>query len=539
MIKGMSNAEMTSQELADTGDSPLTPSWLESIDRFCDAMGDRLNPILVKETRQALKSRHFVVTFGVLLVAALSWSVIGSLSMMPEIYSTPSAPKMLVGYYLVLAIPMLLVVPVAAYRSLENEIGDGTLELLSITVLSPWQIVLGKLASALLQMLLYFVALLPCVAYAYTLRGVDLPTIGLMVGSLAVAGLLVTVFGLFMAAASRSGAGRIGGLLAMVLLLLIPEFILGGFVIGIVLGEIVLDVKMLVLAIVCAGTIVPALAHLMLASAAAKLTPESENRSTPIRVSLLVLTALTIAVVIFAERLLGIDGVSFAFALWIPLLAIWGLAGSMMCAESGVMTPRIRRELPSSFMARMLLTWFTPGPMTGLVFSSVVIALTAVAMLIWTHWIDSSSSGYLRFFGSRNHDMQRVYLGCCAYLVLFLILGYCLVRLLRRRNNPQVEIGIAALAAIALLMALVPYSIGMQLNDYRPFAYGFHQITNWAWTIGEVADRPSKMYLISFIAAVDTLFLLFLVAKNRHLVMARRTATPQRVLEELENERGD
>ncbi len=91
---------------------------------------------------------------------------------------------MLIGYYLVLAVPMLLVVPLAAYRSLEGEVDDGTLELLSVTALSPRQIVSGKLASAGLQMLLYFIALFPCVAYAYTLRGVDLPTLALLMGML-------------------------------------------------------------------------------------------------------------------------------------------------------------------------------------------------------------------------------------------------------------------------------------------------------------------------------------------------------------------
>ncbi len=151
--------------------SSAASPWWDRIDQWCERFGDALNPILVKETRQALKSRQFVMTFSVLLFAALGWTVVGSLMMMPQIYTSPSAPWMLTGYYVVLAVPLLMVVPLAAYRSLEGEIDDGTLELLSITTLSPWQIVLGKLASASLQMLLYFVALFPCVAYAYTLRG--------------------------------------------------------------------------------------------------------------------------------------------------------------------------------------------------------------------------------------------------------------------------------------------------------------------------------------------------------------------------------
>lgn len=170
-----------------------TASWLLRLDEWAARTGDKLNPILIKETRQALKSRQFVVTFSVLLVAAFAWTVIGSLMLMPQIYTSPSAPRLLIGYYFVLAVPMLLIVPLAAYRSLEAEIDDGTLELLSITSLSAWQIVMGKLASASLQMMLYLITLFPCVAYAYTLRGIDLPTVGLIMAILIGSGLLLTV----------------------------------------------------------------------------------------------------------------------------------------------------------------------------------------------------------------------------------------------------------------------------------------------------------------------------------------------------------
>ena len=35
--------------------------------------------------------------------------VVGSLMMMPQIYTSPSAPWMLTGYYVVLAVPLLMV----------------------------------------------------------------------------------------------------------------------------------------------------------------------------------------------------------------------------------------------------------------------------------------------------------------------------------------------------------------------------------------------------------------------------------------------
>ena len=45
-------------------------AWLEGL-------GDRFNPIVVKEVRQALKSRQFVGTFLLLLLAAWAGSIFG------------------------------------------------------------------------------------------------------------------------------------------------------------------------------------------------------------------------------------------------------------------------------------------------------------------------------------------------------------------------------------------------------------------------------------------------------------------------------
>ena len=82
------------------------------------------------------------------------------------------------GYYAVLSVPLLIVVPYAAFRSLAGEWEDGTFELLSITALSARQIVTGKLASAILQMMVYYSALAPCIAFTYLLRGIDIITVG-------------------------------------------------------------------------------------------------------------------------------------------------------------------------------------------------------------------------------------------------------------------------------------------------------------------------------------------------------------------------
>ncbi len=506
---------------------------MERLDAWCEKWGDRCNPILVKETRQALKSRQFVITFSLLLFAALSWTIVGTVSLMPAIYDTPSAPRMLLGYYFVLALPMLLVVPLAAYRSLEGEIDDGTLELLSITALSPRQIVLGKLASAMLQMLLYFVVLFPCVSYAYTLRGVDFPTTVVLLGMLVIAGIMMTIVALFFAPLSRSRTGRVTMLLVVIMLLVGAEWLFGlaafelifdggdwqrgmGFYqISVLLGAVLL--------------IVPAVAHLLLTLAAAQLTPVIENRSTKIRVALLVVNATVAAwIALGFEEFYG--GLQQMFIGGIGLMFLWVLASSMLVSESAVLTPRVQRTLPQSFLARATLTWLAPGPATGLVFSMLNMLLLLGMMAGMTmYWGLDGPSFSIR-------EMRIVLQFACAvgaYLACFLVLVYGLMRALRRKNNPRVEVGFAALVVVAVFSSLGPYGIQLYLNDFREFPYSLWQVTNWVWTFYNIADGVDCSAVIKTLGAIGAFGVLGVMFMNAGLVRPRRTATPERVREEL------
>lgn len=512
-----------------------TGPWMRWVDDWSERIGDRLNPILVKETRQALKSRQFVITFGVLLVAALGWTVIGSLMLMPQIYTQPSAQRMLTGYYITLAIPMLLVVPLAAYRSLEGEIDDGTLELLSITSLGPWQIVLGKLASASLQMVLYLVTLFPCVAYAYTLRGVDLPTTFLIVAMLIVGALLLTVVALFFAPLARSRTGRIATLLMVMLILLFAQYFVGAGVIGLIWYGNPMETQWMVYSIIAVSFLALSLGHLLLTATAAQLTPESENRSTPLRLSLLALTAIVVGLSFYAMQFEGDRRDPFGAIVFMmsnfSLAVLWTVCGSMMVAESPVMTPRIRRELPSSFFARMMLTWVTPGPATGLVFVVAVV----IGLLTWAIWGLEYLIGTQGAMMGPAGPIRGLYypfaILWASYLIAFLVCVRGIVALLRINNNPRAEIGVAALIAVAVIFALVPYSMQLHWNDYRQFDYSRWQITNWAWTMGEVSGsrfNSGDEYWVAAVAA--TMFAICLMTTR--VVLPRKIATPKRVEEE-------
>ncbi len=118
--------------------------------------GELLNPILVKEVRQALKSRQFEVSFGLTLLAAVCWTFLFMSFNVPRIFYVPGGgTELLRGYAFILLVPLLIIIPFSAFRSLTSEVEESTFELLSITSLSAKQIVTGKMATAALQILLY------------------------------------------------------------------------------------------------------------------------------------------------------------------------------------------------------------------------------------------------------------------------------------------------------------------------------------------------------------------------------------------------
>src|SRR5882757_4156662 len=100
--------------------SQASAAW-QAVDRFLVYAGDWLNPILVKETRQALKSSQFAITFVLVLVAC--WIVtIGVVAYIgPRIFYSAEGGTLLSFYIGILSLPLMVVVPLAAFRSLTAE----------------------------------------------------------------------------------------------------------------------------------------------------------------------------------------------------------------------------------------------------------------------------------------------------------------------------------------------------------------------------------------------------------------------------------
>jgi ABC-type transport system involved in multi-copper enzyme maturation permease subunit len=469
---------------------PLEPplgsglSFWSRVDGWLERAGERLNPILVKEARQALKSRQFLVAFSLLLVCGWGWSLLGVSLLMPAVYYAPSGPFMLVGYYIVLNVPLLLIVPFSAYRSLASERDDGTLELLSITALSARQIVTGKLGSAILQMLVYYSALSPCIAFTYLLRGVDIVTILLMLAYAFLASLLLSAVGLTVAALTHFR--HVQMLLSVFLLLgLVFVTVLWCFWMTMLLADsdgLPYDdadfwVAHLAVLMFHASYLV-----LFVQTAAAQLSFASDNRSTRLRVLMLIQQVLITGWFLYVW--LRVEDHSVLF---VPLVISgihWMVMGALMTGEWAQLSPRVKRQLPQSLLGRALLTWFNPGSGTGYVFACINLCAATLVIL------SAAAFSTLTAFPGAPNDASLVWFGAllCSYVVLYLGVGRLLILWLRRYLIFGLLLPLLVHAILVLLGIAIPIFLQAWVMGYAGFGtYTELQVTNAFWTLGETA----------------------------------------------------
>ncbi|MDY7227480.1 ABC transporter permease [Hyalangium rubrum] len=172
-----------------------------------ERLGDRINPLVVKEIRQGLRTRVFWVCFGLMLLACLLLSLMAYADVRDGGYQ-PRGQTYFFTYFVCLGLVHFFVIPYSAYRSLAREREDETWVLLALTGLGPRRILRGKVTSFLAQAVLYASAVGPFLLFSYYLNGIDLPTI-LVVLALGAAWLVfLTVLGVCAATLADGRLGR-------------------------------------------------------------------------------------------------------------------------------------------------------------------------------------------------------------------------------------------------------------------------------------------------------------------------------------------
>ena len=137
-----------------------------------------LNPVIVKELRQAVRSwtvtGMLLLFLVVLFITSLGFLITQSFDVNSDLQlggTVFSVFVVLLAGASILFIPLYTAVRVAFERQENNP------DLLYVTTLSPFRIMLGKFLCSAYIVLLFFSACMPFMAFTNLLRGVDLPTV--------------------------------------------------------------------------------------------------------------------------------------------------------------------------------------------------------------------------------------------------------------------------------------------------------------------------------------------------------------------------
>ena len=508
-------------------------AWF-AVDGFLSRVGDWLNPILVKETRQAIKSFQFTATFILLLIACWIVTMGGVAIVGPRIFYAAEGGNLLLWYYWILAFPLAVVVPYAAFRSLASEREDNTYDLLSITSLRPHQIVSGKLGSAIVQMGVYFSAVTPCLAFTYLLRGIDLPTIAVALAYLFFWSLGLAMIGILLATLTKRRFAHVFVSVAFVGGLL---WLFGVAVVGVSMPMIQMSYSYLGssdfwITVAIAATFYVTSFALAYFAAAGMITFTSENRSTPLRFCMLIQVAAIVAWISYGWMQADYR-VEVVLALSMVGAAYWYVMGTMLTAERPGMSQRVKRRLPQSFFGRMFFSWLNPGPASGYMF--VVANATAMALICFFGTLVSESSAARGPGWPGAEPMISMLIVGWGYLIAYLGIGLLVIRVLRQLAVVTMLASILIHFLLLLAGFGIPYAIKSMSVHLRDADYSFLQITDPAFSLyhiangGVLSDTWTLMIIIPSVAICVLLANLPGVIQELRVV---REAAPRRVQED-------
>jgi hypothetical protein len=413
-----------------------------------ERLGDWFNPIVVKEVRQALKSRQFVGTFLLLLLGAWAGSIFGVSFLGASIdYGSP-AVTFYAGFLFALCAASLVIVPFSTFRSIVEERTETTLELLQITALSPIEIVRGKTLSAMVQVLVYYCAIAPFIAFTALLPGFDVVHVAFSLVMLLIAALCFSIVALAIGAHARRAT--LQALSSLIVIALAFGGMMAFFSFMTAAGEgIRFDESDTWWGLALFVFLGLSTAYVCEQGAVAQLTFDSDNRSTRIRLAsggqwFLCWSGL-LTFLIVRLRPMPVDSLTAILTLTATYITV---AGLFFVSEPDSLSRRVSRGLPRSPVLRVLWAPFLPGGARGLLFALVsLVVLGCFVTVLFPPFTLTN------IFNNRQTTQYAIALG--AYSLIYLGAGTLLARLLRRVLPGVYSFHVLAFLGLANLLLIV------------------------------------------------------------------------------------
>jgi hypothetical protein len=475
----------------------------QSVANWFETSSDWLNAILVKETRQALKSRQFVVTFMLLLIVSWLIAVFGMLVGGDAVEFGSTGGVFFAFYLAVLSTAIFVIVPFGAFRSLLNERDQFTFDMLSITTLSPRQIVIGKLLSAFVQLLIYYSAVAPFIAFASLLPGFDLPSAAFLLVSAMTVSFSYSMFMLMLSTFAKQRHWQTL-LTVMVLLALVWQqffWYAMTFSAGLASSMIPFDEPGFWWAVACYVLGVGSYLVLFLQITTAQLTFESDNRSSGIRLTAAaqfwLFWIVSVSLVAYFARTSGMPFPEEMIPACGIIAAIhWSVFGLFAATEPDYLSRRVRRRLPKNSLLKVLYTPFLPGGGRGFLYLVLhLFALWWIAVTLMP-FADSYKSfqaepvsyliNVMTFDPVAWTSELRVVTGLCCYVTIYIGIGAAMGRWLRTISMAIFSGHVRVLTVLVMAAACIAPYIFIWLAGDHDISYRLAFISNPFHTLDDV-----------------------------------------------------
>lgn len=344
--------------------------------RVSNDFADWLSPILVKELRQGLKTRVFVGVFIFLQVTMVM--VMGFRLLLMTNNGTADAEFLDVIFWIVVWVPLLLIMPARGLGAVSAEVKANTLDLVQLTKLTAFRIVLGKWVALVAQTLLLVAAVLPYLVLRYFFGKVDVVMDLMMLMGMLQGSLLLTAVAVMLS--SMSLVVRV-----LVLMLGLPTLLsLGSMSFMLLIGRSLAGSGVATISAASQwvqwgiGVVVLfASVYFLLEIAAGRIAPVVENHVGRRRAAVGFLALLT-PLVFWKIELDGTGTVLWFYGV-MPLL-VWSVLESL--CERTVQTASLYRPFAKfGWVGRMVGRVFYPGWASGIIYVSILAAFLSLSLI--------------------------------------------------------------------------------------------------------------------------------------------------------------
>ena len=332
---------------------------------------DRLSPMLVKELRQGMRARGFTLLFLIFqLLLAFIILTAGSFSNAENSGSIASGV-----IFTMFTIAVIFIQPMRGITALSSEITGNTLEMMALTRLSAYRIVVGKWVAIVSQSALLLVTIIPYLILRYFYGGMNL--LGEMVfltliflTSMALTAVMVGLSG------TSTKIVRVIPILGFITLMqAIPALVFGGGGFNRFMSFCVLSDWQSRSAILAYITFIAYFGWCALSYGTSVIAPVAENHSTARRIVSLALTIIGIGVGLHP----AVD------ARIMPLIFGIILAPAVITAltEPSILLPPICIPfLKRGLLGRLASIFLLPGWPAGVFYTTLITALSIAGVLL-------------------------------------------------------------------------------------------------------------------------------------------------------------